>query len=1410
VTDETTGEATVTTWRLRLRDGTPTPHEVLLRAAPDAPLDALLTAFRERGFATSPLRVEGRAVAGVTRVGELGLVHGATVELGTDGYVPARREAGLHLVAVSGPEAGSWWRIPASGQLLVGRGNAADVQIHDALVSGRHAVVRVDAARTVTVEDLGSSNGTLVEGRYLTGSTQVALGSYVQIGSSVLTVLEVEPLDLPVHAPPSGGARPFQRHFREALEPLPKELLPPEPPDERTSQGTRSWWQYLLPMVTGAGFALVTGRWIFLLLMAVSPLALLIDYLRRQRTDERDRAKREAEHVAALAEHSRELERVQALERDRRRRAAVVGGEAVLMAELGHRRLWERTREDEDHLEVCIGLADQPSVVKTTKEDRERATLWAVPLSVSLPQTGSLLVSGPMHRARSVGRSMLLNLAATHSPLDLRVIVLTTGERAGDWNWVRWLPHAFSDGGAAQVHSTPEHRDAAVTSLLRQLDAREEGLPGVPTVVVIDGAAHVDGTRLTTLLSRGADHGIHGIVLDAQMIPEGVRGTLTLGEQPDEGVFASRHIARVGGILTAELSVPWADRAARSMAGLRPPAEEGGSAGPEVHLTDLVADAPVDAAWVAGRWAAQSPTETVTVGLAGRTPVEVDIVRHGPHAIVGGATRSGKTEFLLTWLTALCLANTPDDLAIIVADFKGGVDHVQTARLPHVISLVTNQDIRAFERTLVMLEAEIERRQDVLATAGTSNLEAYRAARQRDDSLVPVPRLLVVVDEFSELRQADKEGGRGYMGRLESVARVGAGLGVHLVLVTQNFAGGQLSDQIEGQVGMGVCFRVEKAEHSKVVLDSSAAAGIPADRPGRAWARLRGADLTEFQSARVAGRRRELSTGDEVELTHVPFSTLPYASAAPPPGAVPHDESDLAVLIDVAREAAAGARPPVPWPGELSPDLHLASVLEGADRRDGEIPIGTADVPERLRQQPAVLRDADEQVTVIGSSEATARVLVTAAVSTALTTPVHRAHLYAIDLEGNTLQPLEGLPHVGAVACLNDDLAIRIVGRLREEAGRRRSLFEEHGVSDLGEYEQIVGQRLPRVRLLLHGADRLLGSSEGDVSPLLRPVSALSGEAPGTGVGLLLSGSVSVFGKRLTQRATRRLVLTLNDPSNYGVVGVPRDRAVELEAAGRAWDVTEGHLVQVARVSSVDTATSEVVDALGARLRDDERLAIDAGPMRLPEVRWPLPWARLDPDSVRVPDGYGAALPIGVDTDTGHWSWIDAEEDGPVLAIGGGGRTGRSTTLLTLARLARQLGWEVHGVAPTRRSPLHGAELGHPVAATPSMLEPTDTATLVVVDDVNRLPDDDDGLDKLVRESTGPILLALAGPPEIFGRRMGALRGLPEPRVTLTLAPSSSTGTGNVRLPDHLRVDPRPGRGVLWSAGEFQGIQVPA
>jgi S-DNA-T family DNA segregation ATPase FtsK/SpoIIIE len=1090
----------------------------------------------------------------------------------------------------------------------------------------------------------------------------------------------------------------------------------------------------------------------------------------------------------------------------------VVGGEAVQMAQLAHRRLWERDPSDPDYLEVCIGLATQPSAIRTSRDrDVPSDPLWGIPLGVSLRETGSLLVLGEHRRARAVGRSMLLGLAATHSPLDLQIAVLTTEERAEDWNWVRWLPHTFSGRTAARVQVTADQRDAFMASLVQRIDTWEGEPPSNALLVLVDGAHIVDGSLLTSVLRRGSRAGVLGVVLDPRITPEGVRGTLRLGGMPDEGVFTSSTLAETEGILTAELAVSWAEAAALAMAGLQPAsASDASVSAAEVHLVDLLSGSAIDAGWVKARWQG-SPRESVLVGLAGRTPVSIDFVRHGPHAIVGGATRSGKTEFLLTWLTSLCLHNSPDDLAILVADFKGGVDHVQTARLPHVVSLSTNQDIRAFERTLTMLEAEIKRREERFSRAGTSNIEAYRVARKRDSSLVPVPRLLVVVDEFSELRQTDREGGGGYLGRLESVARVGAGLGVHLVLVTQNFAGGQLPEQIESQIGLGVCFRVEDGSHSKVVLRSTVAASIPADRPGRAWARLRGLDLQEFQAARVAGRRRELDgAGSEIQIERVPFTTV--ASAAPDlaSGAVPHQDTDLASLISVVSEAAGGARPPVPWPGELDSRTTLAAVIERARREGSRGPaFGLADLPNEQVQHPTCLTPQDEQILVIGSAQAdVGEALLTLAAAEALDADPADLHLYGIDLEANWLQSLTAFPHTGAVACLNDDVGLRIVRRLRSEAERRRALFDQIGVNDLASYQRRSGDRLPRIRLYLNGADRLAGSSESDVSPLMRPVGALVADTPGTGIGVVVAGGPVLLGRRIVQRINRRLVLPLLDTAMYGAAGVPRSVAVDLSAPRRAYDASRKQVVQLGRLSTSEHSSVEVVDVLGHALRGIFDARGGTGyPEPMPEVRWPLPWARLDASSVRVPVDYGSALPVGVDAESGRWHWLDVEEDGPLFAIGGPSKSGRSGVLVMLAELAQSLGWAVQSVAPNRRSPIH--RLDRPVHEAVAALAPALTRpTLYLIDDVNRI-DADETLTKVIDESTMPILIAVAGPDDLVSRKVGPLRGTPELRAAITLGPTSSSAVGGGRIPDHLRIDPRPGRGVLWYSGDLHGVLVP-
>ncbi|MCC5949474.1 MAG: FHA domain-containing protein, partial [Nitriliruptoraceae bacterium] len=497
----------VTTWRVRVLDGSGIDRAVHVSGVADAPFAEIVEAFTTEGFATHGVRVEGAPVGADATPSSLGLTHGATIEFGTDQHRVTQRAPGTYLVAVSGPQAGSWWSIPAGRSLLVGRTPPADVQIRDALVSGRHLTLTPVADGAIRLEELGSSNGTKLEGEPFHGQTDIRPGTYLQVGATVLTVLEIAAEELPVEAPVSDGSRPFQRHFRPALEPLPDRMLPPEEPEERETAGSRTWWQYLLPMATGVGFALMTGRWIFLLLMAISPIALVVNHFVRRRRDARAAVERAEGYEADLADYRQQLVEVQVRERERRRRAAVVGGEAVLRAELRHRQLWERVAGDPDHLEVCVGLADQRSHVRTSKDDEERPRLWAVPLSVSLPETGSLLVAGPSERARAVGRSMLLNLATTHAPHEVQVTVITTPDGESDWDWVRWLPHAFIEGGGARVSSTPEHRDAAMTAISQLLDSREDRGPGTPHVVVGGGRRARGGGGRHQRLPRGGGRG---------------------------------------------------------------------------------------------------------------------------------------------------------------------------------------------------------------------------------------------------------------------------------------------------------------------------------------------------------------------------------------------------------------------------------------------------------------------------------------------------------------------------------------------------------------------------------------------------------------------------------------------------------------------------------------------------------------------------------------------------------------------------------------------------------------------------------------------------------------------------------------------------------------------------------------
>jgi len=1396
--------------------------------------DELLGALRAHGVDAGSIRVDGRAVDMTRPVADHPLTFGSTVDVaaGHREWLPAD---GMQLVVVSGPEAGSWYPIHAGTPIRVGRSDGEVRLGRDEVMSRLHVQFETDG-RQVRVTDLGSRNGTMIEGVRVEGPQVVAAGTFVHAGSSTLTVVTVTAGERAVLPAAGEGTYAFPRAFRPPGSGLQSEFRLPRPPS-RSDAVSGGWWRSLIPLVSGIGMAILMKHLVFLAFSALAPLVYAGDALRQKRKRATTELAERAKYVDTVAATRQAYYDTAVEERRRRRDDNPTGGIATVFAAMRHRRLWERRPSDADFLNVTVGLATQPTesaLVDQAADDPrpERLPMWGVPVGVSITGTGSLSVLGPRARGRAVVRSLLLGLAVTHSPSDVNIWLFTRGG-ADEWGGVRWLPHAMADATTCRIAATDQDIAAMQSALRQVIDGRREQRQGrssdalqLPVhVVVFDGTDVLGSRELSDVLVSGPDLGVYGIVIDETVAPDGTMGTLQLGRAADEARFQSRRQELVERVLTAEMSPPWFELAARRMAALRPSfSAEVGLAARSVRLADIVGAPGTSPEALAERWASSGPVTSVQVGTTSEAPFLLDIARNGPHGLVGGMSRSGKTEFLKTLLCALAWANHPDDLSVVVVDFKGGVDYTMAADLPHVVEVSSNADLGLFERTVAMLSAEMERRQAAFKPLDVSNLDAYRLAREGRPDLPPIPRLVVLIDEFAELM--NEEVGRDQLRRIESMSRVGAGLGLHLLLITQSFES-KLPTQIAANAGLRICFRVQEPGDSRAVIDTPIAATIPASAPGRAYARLQGADPVELQSARVAGRRVDLQAdGKQVELRRQPFTMLRTAWASGTPVDVPGHETDMYAMIGTIRAAAAAAgwrAPAIPWPRPLPDDLGLASVLAARDPRrhaPTEIAVGLADHPAEQRQVPFALPGEADHVAILGGPRADlAGIATLIGCSAAATRGPDDLHLYAIDFTGRGLARLGGLPHCGAVASRNEALALRVARHVLDEVATRRAALAREGVGTLAEYEQRTGVGFPHLLVLVAGAERLSTvANHDDVSAAAPVLTSIIVEGSGLGVQVVACGLPGFGSHRPGTYIDHRIVLTAADTGDYLGMGCPRALLGELGAPRRAIDLRTKAVFQFCSLGGGEAADADVLDALVLGLA--ERWPADGAvrpPRRIREVSWPMTFEAALEVLGPPPDRSQEPIAIGVDEHSGATAWVDAVDVSRSMFVAGGRRKGKSTALASIAAMAARRGWHVVAVAGFDKSPLYAATspvtpVGPATVNDALSASAGERPTLLVIDDIDRLDHEH------LPEQVGPFTLcAVSGPPAWFQSAQRPLleHGLPRAQSGLLLAPESYTDVSMLdvssdRARELAAAAKRAGQGVLADGtGEVLEIIVP-
>jgi len=231
---------------------------------------------------------------------------------------------------------------------------------------------------------------------------------------------------------------------------------------------------------------------------------------------------------------------------------------------------------------------------------------------------------------------------------------------------------------------------------------------------------------------------------------------------------------------------------------------------------------------------------SVEIGDAIDGPFKIDLVGDGPHALIVGTTGSGKSEFLRTLITALCVRYSSEALNLVLIDFKGGSTFDEFHDLPHVADVVSDLDVDQIDRMLAGLQIEIHRREQLLREMNIRDIASLLSTGRS------LSRLVIIVDEFAVLAHRYPE----HMKTFVAIASQGRSLGLHLVLASQRVTGA-ITDDIRANTDLRIAFRVADSSESRDVVGCAKAAEISKAQPGRAFVKGSGGEVVEVQTAVV-------------------------------------------------------------------------------------------------------------------------------------------------------------------------------------------------------------------------------------------------------------------------------------------------------------------------------------------------------------------------------------------------------------------------------------------------------------------------------------------------------------------------------------------------------------------------------
>jgi len=1297
------------------------------------------------------------------RISSVTLLEGSRIaRTRLDRHVPIK---GWSAILSGGLTAGRVVRVPSSRPLLIGRSPQADVTIDSASASWSHVTVEQEG-EGVRIKDAGSTNGTFVDGEKIDENGVLVDGEVVvTVGGTSVTLRRrtrepLAPQPGSLHNVTPAGTVPFNRPPRPGRPPAPEEVTPPErkadPPPNRFSMAT-----IVGPLILAFAMVVVMGNAKYAMVALLSPVLGIGTYVEGKRRRKADIADEDERFEEALATFASDIDQAVETERERRREDVPDPATALRRAALPTTRVWQRRPSHGEFLRLHAGVGDVPwkppverkggrlgDAVRTVLDG---AHIEAGPVEADLTDAGVVGIIGDREGALAVARSLLCQAAVHCGPADMTVGVFCDPGRDQAWSWTTWLPHVRQIGGASGGQWLSDNRQRS-EQLLRSMRDGIEAHPTPTVLLVLDSDVLTEGrdAPARSLLGHGRPLGsssqkvetrVSGIVIAAneESLPSACTTVIRVAEDAHGTVTRPDDLTTVDDVIVAGLDVDTARRCALDLARFEDPelVVPGAALPGMVRLPPLLGLEDMSAASILESWSSSKRIDT-PVGVGESGAFGLDLVRDGPHGLVGGTTGSGKSEFLRSMVAGLAARNDPTRLTFILIDFKGGAAFAACERLPHTIGTVSNLDEQLADRALRALEAEMRYRQELFAAAGegVDNLDAYLATKPKE----PMPRLLLVVDEFAMLAKEYPD----VLSSLVSVAAVGRTLGVHMILATQRPAG-VVNEDILANTNLRVALRVQSREDSTNVIGVPAASAIGRTQMGRAYVKLGQDDITPVQTALVTGRA-ESTASALVDVHPIGFGV----SEKPQGPSRPVDEdapTDLDLLIDAIVDAndEAGYAPPRPvWPEPLGERVDLTPTMTTDEVAAGNRSVGAvvgstvqfalADQPDRQRQVP-VGWDLGRGNIVLGGIPGSGTS--TSLSSLALTLASHYSpdelDLVVLDLGSRDLAPLADLPHCAAYVGSGSsarEQQVRLLKYVRAELDRRRQASGE--------------QR--RTVVLLDGLAALKDEYDDfEGIKLLEGLYRAYADGPDVGMYFAVTTSrIKAIPSAMDEVTTQKWLFRLADAYDYATAGIQRGQAPPA-VAGRCV------LADIKLQAHVATPSMPLRDAVATV----SEKWVGFGPKRTVVGQLPERITVPELGAVARVTGEPWRIPMGVRESDLEPATLEVYE-GEHVMIAGPARSGKSTTLLALAESLR-LGAAEAGVdlpvwgVCSRRSPLAHAGLDRVVVGEDGLSALLASARVhrgplvLLVDDAEKYDDADQSFTGLVNARSSDLLVAAAG-----------------------------------------------------------------